>query len=339
VPEYPFPPYQVFQKSDSIVFYNPFTLGLSSLTLVNNQFRYDDLGHFEEFGTSTGGVPNFLINSKNYIGIWSTPNVNFYDKNLAFLKKVNLRELFISNEYNSPYFQSANSFQIGISFNAVDANNDKLYIFSTDTEDDSLDLFSLNLTNESLEVFPAFYDKDLIISQKIYYKGLSKNHLPFTLFKNNKLIISYYYNSKIEVFDLNTQNSISYEIKTGSYPNQKVIKPIFPQDISFMEAWDLTDDREGEVAFGELHYWESCGCFYRTVKGPIKSEKLQDFDVFLEMFDKNFEKTDEVNLSAINPNVSNFTIPLTGKLLIKAKSQTNEDKLDYYFLEVEQLKK
>ncbi|WP_157466050.1 hypothetical protein [Belliella baltica] len=46
-----------------------------------------------------------------------------------------------------------------------------------------------------------------------------------------------------------------------------------------------------------------------------------------------------MNLSTINPNVSNFTIPLTGKLLIKAKSQSSEDLMDYYFLEVATLKK
>lgn len=339
VPEYPFPPYQVFQESDSIVFYNSFTLGLSSLKLVNDQFKYDDLGKFEEFGTNTAGTPYFLTNSKNYIGIWNLPNVNFYDKSLTYIKKSNLSDLSIIKEYKSPYFKGPNSFQIGLSYNAVNFSDNKIYIFSADTEDNTIDLLSLNLVNDSLEVLPAFYDKDLIISQKIRYQGFSLDHLPFILHENNKLIISYYYHSKIEVLDLNTQSSLTREIKTEAYPDRKVIKPIFPQGTTIMEAWDLTEDREGEVAFGELQYWESCGCFYRTVKGPIKSEKLQDFDVFLEMFDENFEKTDEVNLSTINPNVSNFTIPLTGKLLIKAKSQTNEDELDYYFLEVEQLKK
>lgn len=338
VPEYPFPPYQIFQQSDSIIFYNSFTLGLSSLTLKNDQFEYDELGVFEEFGASTEGTPFFLSDSKNYIGIWKLPNINLYDKNLSYLKKINLSDLEIIKDYNSPYFKGPNSFQIGLSFNAVNFSDNKIYIFSTDTEDDALDLFSLNLTNDSLEILPGFYDKELITSQKIQYQGFSLDHLPFVLYENNKLIISYYYHSKIEVLDLNTHSSLTREIKTEAYPDRKVIKPIFPQGTTIMEAWDLTDDREGEVAFGELHYWESCGCFYRTVKGPIKSEKLQDFDVFLEMFDKNFEKTDEVNLSAINPNVSNFTIPLNGKLLIKAKSQTNEDVLDYYFLEVEVLK-
>ncbi|SIS53086.1 hypothetical protein SAMN05421761_101264 [Belliella pelovolcani] len=138
--------------------------------------------------------------------------------------------------------------------------------------------------------------------------------------------------------DLNTQKSFVYESQTANYPNRKMIKPVFPLGATIRQAWELSNEREGEVAFGELQQWESCGCFYRTVKGPMKSEKLQDFDVYLEMFDENLEKTDEVNLSAINPNVSNFTIPLTGKLLIKAKSQSSEDLMDYYFLEVMTLK-
>ena len=338
VPGYPFPPYQVFQKSDSIVFYNSFTLGLASLKLVKDDFRYDEIGAFEEFGESVNGTPFFLTISKNHIGIWNSQKVNFYDNKLALLKKVSLNELDIIKEYDSPYFKGPNSFQIGLAFNGIDNSSDRLYLFATDTLDDSIGLFSYDVANGRLEALPTFYDKALIKSQKIQYQGFSLDHLPFILFDNNRLIISYYYDAKIEVLDLNTQKSFVYETQTANYPNRKMIKPVFPQDATIRQAWELSNEREGEVAFGELQHWESCGCFYRTVKGPMKSEKLQDFDVYLEMFDENLEKTDEVNLSAINPNVSNFTIPLTGKLLIKAKSQSSEDLMDYYFLEVMTLK-
>ncbi|UJP66897.1 hypothetical protein [Mongoliitalea daihaiensis] len=336
VPDYPFPPYVVYQEHDSIIFFNSFTSGLSSLTLYDEQFRYSDIESFKKLGEPTiGGMPYLFIGSKNFRGVGSTPVIDFYNKNLEWVSSLNIFDLEVLKDYQSPSLKGPNSFQIGIPYNGVDSEKDRFYFFVSDYESDLIDLIAMEIASYQAEVLPPFYDKKLINSQKIKHENFSLEYLPFVLYHNDSLIVSYNYHSKIDVFNLIKQKSSSLEISTLNYPFEKVKKPKFTKEMSFKNMMELASDWDGEVAFGELIYFKSCGCYYRTVKGPIKSEKLQDFDVFLELFDINLNKIEETNLSKINSNLSNFTIPLNGKILIKAKSQPGEDRLYFYYLELD----
>jgi len=336
VPQYPFPPYQVFQGNDSVVFLNPFRYGLSNLKFAKDDNYLNNIGEFQQFDLSPTNQADYLFIVDNKIGLWENYSLLLFDNSLELKRKIHLNNQDKIKNWNLPSFKSRNNFEIGIGFNAIHDQENKAFFFSKDLIGDSFDLFFFDFINDSLGLLPDFYDKDLVISQEIKYRGnsiFSVDNFPFILIANGQLILSHYNDSRINTYDLKSKETNTYRPKSHLFPSKKKLTPIFPSGINALNALDYTLDWEGEVAFGQIQYWESCGCYYRTVKGPMK-DKLQNYDVFIEFFDQDLNKIEEVNLSLINDNISTFTIPLTNKIFLKAKTQESEDQFDFYFLEV-----
>lgn len=337
VPQYPFPSHQIFETKDSIVIFNSFKFGLNVLDYQNNTLRPSHFQPIDQIKNNFLESPDYIIRHNGETIFLQNQLLIRFNDSLEFISNTDLTSLNPINEWDIPYFKTSNNFEFGSTFNALDPINNKIYFFSKDLNGDQIELFSYDLNREILEVIDASYDKSIILDQEIKFNDktiFTVDNLPFILFKNGVLIFTYYGNSKIDIYDLNTKKSISKKNKNILFLSERKLIPVFPRGISAFEASQYTVEWESEVAFGQLRFWPKCDCYYRMVKGSSRKE-IQNFDVFIEFFDQEFDKIQETNLSKINSDLGTFTIPFKEEILIKARNQSSEDDYFFYSLKID----
>jgi hypothetical protein len=79
---------------------------------------------------------------------------------------------------------------------------------------------------------------------------------------------------------------------------------------------------------------EDQNVYVRVVKG----EGLEDAPLFLEVFDSDFSKVNELNLSLINQDLSTTFVKTGHGLLFRAKDQPVEDVMYYYYVNLKEEK-
>ncbi|MFC5193654.1 hypothetical protein ACFPIK_17910 [Algoriphagus aquatilis] len=334
VPDYSFPAHLVYQNSDSILFFNIFASGLSSIFYRDSIFNSGVTLPLIQIKNQLLDRPNFFFKRKGGFVFIQNNLLLMFNDSLEFENALDIRKYYPISKFDLSYFKTNNNFDIGLYFSSYDALNDVFYFFSKDILNSEIGLFKYDFTADTLTNVKDFYDKEWVKNQEIVHKNdlvFIIDNLPFLLVKDDFLISTYYSNSKIDVLNTKTQDFFSKNIKSSFLPEKKSFPPKIPNDVNSLDALDFTLDWEKEVAYGEIKYWKNCDCFFRTVKGPSE-EQIKNYDVFIQFFDKNFELIQELNLSKFNSNIGMFSLPLSSVLLFKSKIQNSED--NYSFIEV-----
>lgn len=334
VPDYSFPAHLVDQKSDSILFFNIFASGLSSINYKDSVFDLGVTLPLIQIKNQLLERPDFFFKRKGGFVFIQNNFLLMFNDGLEFENAIDIRKYYPISKFDLSYFKTRNNFDIGLYFSSYDSINDAFYFFSKDIVDSEIGLFKYDFTADTLTNVKEFYDKEWVKYQEIVHKSdlvFIIDNLPFLLVKDGFLISTYYSNSKIDVLNTKTQEYFSKNIKSSFLLDKKSLPPKIPNDVTSIDALDFTIDWEKEVAYGEIKYWENCDCFFRTVKGPSEGQ-VKNHDVFIQFFDKDFELINELNLSKFNSNIGMFSLPLSSVLLFKSKVQNSED--SYSFIEV-----
>lgn len=333
-PDYPFPPYQTITNKDSILIFNQYILGITSLKYKDSKLESVGSKEVIQIKNILIDRPDYFFFINNNVVFIQNNLMIFTDKNFELDYAIDLRKYYPLKEWSIPYFRTSNNFELGNSSNSYDEENKQYYFFSKDLLGDYLELLKYDIKLDSVIIIKEFYDKSWIKLQEIKHRNegvFTVDNFPFLTFHKNLLITSYYSNSKIDIFDTKSNKSFSWQIESQILAEKKSIPPQIPANVSSIDAIEYTLDWEREVAYGEIKYWETCNCFFRTIKGPSEKE-IKNYDVFIQFFDNNFKLIEELNLSKVSPKISTFSLPLKNVILFKSRVQNSED--EYLFIEV-----
>ena len=317
--------------SNSFYFFNRFSYSLSEIKFSDSVDTVSDVVLLQQDGPLMVKEPTkfFILGDNKYlVNQTSIQNLNPVEEQLDIIR---LGELPFFSDYLRPVIFPPTNFEMGTFVSGLDRKSGVLYFFAKDLESEAFNLFRLNLTSSELEVLPEFYNSDLIEDHDIRYLSgsiLFNNNLPFLFFDENRLILTYNYDSDIIIYNLQSDTSKKIEVPTSNYPNQKALPKVIPSGLKVIAAYDYNAEWNRGVTFGQIHELRK-GVFFRLVRTAGEFE----YDVYLELFDKDFNKLGEENLSMIEPNLSTFYFPINGNIMIKASKLDSEDVLVFYEFE------
>lgn len=225
---------------------------------------------------------------------------------------------------------------------SFDKGNDLLYFFVFDGADNTLLLCKLDLRIGELELISHPVDVQelkkfqiLIDDQGTY---IANQRLPYIHVIDQELIISFNYSA--DFFILNSNTGKYEKISNGSelFPSSKTVDVRLENNPDILKVMEAMDEVLADVEFGAIQKFGSEGGFCRLVRGPVINQDYSNADFFLEIFDSKCKKIQEIHLNRLAPDMSPFFISYPDGLFIKSKNQSNEEKLDYYFIPLEILR-
>ena len=261
----------------------------------------------------------------------------FMDNNTLYMPEVNEVHRFRINEFITPgpkgllAISSMNSQNKVVS--ALDDQSETGYFFLLDIKSRKLALAALDLVNNTINPFDFKLSEKLeghIILNQMNGAMITNPYYPNLFLTDDKLIISYPFINQIQMYSIKTGETVSYSPKTNLYKVEKDLPQSILTEISFKEYSKISGDWQDDVLFGPIMKWGNSN-YFRFVRGELE---IEEGTIYLEVFDQNFEKLGEMNLSSIEPNLSMYYMPIGNRVFVKSKLQPNEDILNYYLIEV-----
>ncbi|HSF55402.1 MAG TPA: hypothetical protein VLA71_16725 [Algoriphagus sp.] len=158
---------------------------------------------------------------------------------------------------------------------------------------------------------------------------LGGNDAPQISIVGSNMIVTYPSFSDFLVHDLRSQDQKIYSSKSVAYASARVLPQNYSNEVSSGELqFELEKAMSAQVRYGYMDYLESVDKYIRLVKG----EGGANSHFFLEVFDGNFQKLNEIDLSEINPDLSGEYVNTTHGLMFRAQDQPEEDVMYYYYI-------
>lgn len=216
-------------------------------------------------------------------------------------------------------------------FYGVDENSGIGYFVFDD--DRQVRVFGYSPSSDSMFFAPVVLD-----SQK-YFKSrfkvthgrliLGGNDAPQISIVGSNMIVTYPSFSDFIVYNLSSQNQRTYVSSSSAFPSVRELPQEYSDEVSSAELqFELERAWLAQVRYGYMDYMESINKYIRLVKG----EGGDDSHYFLEVFDPNFQKLDEIDLTEINPDLSNDYVNTKHGLMFRAQDQPKEDVMLYYYI-------
>ena len=210
------------------------------------------------------------------------------------------------------------------------------FIFDDDNQirvvgyDPSLDsMFFLPVVLDSEKYFDLRYK---VKSKNVIMGG---NDQPQLNIVGYKMVISYPSFSDFLVYDLNSQTQKTFTAISNSFPSQRELPQNYSVEIVSGELqWELGRIWGEGVRYGYINYLKSEDKYVRLVKG----EGGGDVPYFLEVFDNDFQKIKEFNLTEMNLDISPNYLNTKYGLMFRAKDQPDEDVMYYYYVNLSEEK-
>lgn len=247
------------------------------------------------------------------------------------VQKVNIDDLFdhISGEHIDLGFKIQFNLLFGKSIPAFDSDNLKVYFLVKNNSELKVAEYSL-LVPDKINFFNII-DNKLIDEYRLstkYNSNISVNNVvnPTLTLENNKLLISYPFMNSFEVFDLEKETLVKYNISSELHSNFKANQILKNDELS--ELITKIKDWNNDITFGPIYWDQKSLLYYRLIKG--ESIKLNPFDgdIFLSVFNQNFDLIEEKQL---NKNVLDLTFEyfkMDSSLYVKRLSE-DENNLKY----------
>tara|TARA_R110002012_G_scaffold321684_2_gene550751 strand:+ start:19993 stop:21141 length:1149 start_codon:yes stop_codon:yes gene_type:complete len=192
---------------------------------------------------------------------------------------------------------------------------------------------------DSMFFLPVVLDSEKYFDLKYQVKTknviMGGNDQPQLNVVGDKMVISYPSFSGFLVYDLNSQAQKTFTAISNSFPSQRELPQNYSEEIVSGELqWELGKIWGEGVRYGYINYLKSEDKYLRLVKG----EGGRDAPYFLEVFDNDFQKIKEFNLTAINPDLSPNYLNTKYGLMFRAKDQPDEDVMYYYYVNLSEEK-
>lgn len=333
----PFPPAAFLENNPGLIFLNFFNHSLDTLKETKGGLKITQ-------GNTILSFDNFQLSDIVHLFTLEKSLFLLSNKDMFHLKPE--EESIIRYHFDDyPLFRDAgysiiesnSSFFLNHFFNSLDREKKEIYLFIKSFPKYDFELIKIDLTSGEFYKLPDFYNKELVKKQKIYYstKGIiSKNTMPYLFFLDNHLIVSYSYSNEIDIFDLTHKTSKKIKKETINFPNGKDKIQEDLNNFPFEKAIEMMDDWDRDTSFGAFQFLEEQKVFCRLIRSKTTQENVLVPDLFLELFSFEFEKIGEIKLGKEKYDLSTFYFPCYDGLCFKAKTQENEDVLDYYYLKI-----
>jgi hypothetical protein len=314
-------------KFSSYLLFNPFFRRLDTLKVQNNELIL--AAGIELPFEGPFGVPEF-----NFFAVGNNGNIFLSGNQLYFTLNKEIQNVNLTEEISS------NGSLISIlggdsknkTFHFSSANNNSLFVIIRDFETRALTLISYNLLTSSFTTIPFSFAIEQMNDHRIAHEQgpmmVENSFFPFLSVYDSTLIISYPFFNEISTLSLKNRNQQDFIFESKFFKNKKnlPIKNAEPLDLrTFLETSSIWNS---DVNFGSLLRLNEE--FYFRVVEEQNSEK-----VYLEIFSNEFVKVGEYNLSAIEPNIGTFHLPLNGKILFGSSKKNTEDILNYFWVNLE----
>lgn len=330
-----FPPSYFDNSSNSLLVFNDFRQSIDSLTFFKDTVIVNKGLEFAKEGPAR--IPNiesfFIIDSSYYL-VSEKLISKFINKDTE-VERIQLNKLNILEDYPMFNFRNFTNYDFNHFIQSYNEKKNILYIIAKDDYKKEIIFGEINLLAKSFKELPILFDTTLVNKHEILFEGdvyFSNSNLPYLLFINDKLIISYFYSSKIQVYDLNDISISNLNISTKNYPNEKVGPPNMSNIGNMKEVMEITKNWGMDVAFSQLKKIPNSSGYFRVIKNKSDVLKFNVYELFLETFDGNLNKISETNISIIQPDLSSFFFPTDDGIFFKAKNQPSEEELNYYIL-------
>ncbi|GAB2484714.1 MAG: DUF4221 domain-containing protein [Cytophagales bacterium] len=275
--------------------------------------------------------------------VWKDTIVLFTVNEFFFksLETGQVKKKLIKNypEFKDNVFMSIRSSSIFENrFTSFDSEDDKAIFFISDEIQMDQMIWKFDFQNDLFEKIPIKLDtiklKNYSPKFRIKRGSISGMDAPSLSLINQKLILSFPGFCDFIVFELQDQSQRDFSYESGLFPLERVISDFPSEELEIREAIDLSSAWQNQVTFGPFGYLEKEEVYFRLVVGPKQENSQQDADIFIEIFDKGFNKLVEKNLSSINQDIKrNYAFTKHGLALI-AKDQPDEDVMYFYYLDI-----
>ncbi|WPR74228.1 hypothetical protein [Algoriphagus sp. NG3] len=198
--------------------------------------------------------------------------------------------------------------------------------------DNRISVLAYSPDGDSMDFVPIPLDSanyfDLRFEVKTGGLTLLGNDTPQLTIVDNQLIVSYPSFSDVLVVDLESNRHQVYVFSSESYPDKRNPPEHFGRESVDVDSFKLLQKWQEEVRYGTMTFVEDWDKFVRLVKG----EGGKDSNYFLEVFDVDFQKVQEINLTELNPDLSLSYLNTKYGLMFRAKDQPDEDVMYYYYV-------
>jgi hypothetical protein len=318
------------------------TLDESSFLILNKFLRSIDTVKVESDSglIATGNpIPFEGPNGVEIINYFQEYNgkLAFMDNNTVYIQEEKEVDRLRINEFNTIgengllAIASLNSQNKVV--NTIDDQRATGYFFLLDIKTRKLALAALDLVNKTTNLFDFKLSEKLedhIILNEMNGGSITNPYYPNLLLTDNKLIVSYPFMNQIQIYSIKTGETVSDSPKTNLYKVEKDLPQPILSEIPFKEYSKISGEWQDDVLFGPIMSLGDSK-YFRFVRGELE---IEEGIIYLEVFDQNFEKVGEVNLSSIEPNLGLYYIPLGNKIFVKSKTQPDEEILNYYLIEL-----
>jgi hypothetical protein len=338
---YPFP-HSTFLDSKAMLSYNMLRNSLDTIYFEGDTLKVKEGFYLEKDGPRrTEGINNLVYTALGLV-LFNAKNVMIDKDGLSDIENFRLIEsdLFRDNVFYS-IASGGVSYYLDWFYKGYDQNRENLFFFARDFKSKDFKLIKFDLEGKSFKEMPMWANFELINNYEVEIQNVSKNHMPFIFIQGDILVLSYNYSNEFVIVDLNTESKRNKKFASELFPLRKRTfqkidldtELIDPED--FKRIMDLINEWDKDVAFGNFEKLPNGKGFCRLVRGSTLGENKTDPQLFLEVFNNEWDKIGEVSLSELEPNLSTLFFAIGDRLFFKAKEQDNENYMDYYFVEVD----
>ncbi|GMQ27200.1 hypothetical protein Aoki45_38830 [Algoriphagus sp. oki45] len=289
-----------------------------------------------------GSVPRFysFFSMSDSILIFSGKELIIKSSLSSQTQKVHLKEFSIFDLEN-PFQNIAYSPFFSLECNYQDANSNRAYFFIQDSRNKIFDLVWYDISENEFQKVPLEIENEeinqMILEVDLGKTKMAPNLSPELFVHQDKVIITYPFKSEFLVYDIWKNDIQRISPKTFGFP-ERIEAPIeIKNEVSFNEALELIKNENMKGRFGSFSFLEEEEIFFRMIKGRSQGE-VKNFDLYLEVFNQEFEKIGEQNLSDLNPDLDNRYFLVNDKIAFVAKDQPDEDVMYFYYLNIRRSK-
>lgn len=228
-------------------------------------------------------------------------------------------------------------FSVSHEFNGLDRNSDVGYFVYDNDKQVRVLGYDPQVDSMYFTTIPLDSEKYFSLRFKVKYEGLTLggNDAPQISVVGSNMIISYPAFSDFLVYDLRSKEQKTFTSMSNFFPSERKLPENYSEEVDSGELqWELNETWRSEVSYGPMTYLEDWDKYIRLVKG----EGSKDASYFIEVFNKDFQKIEEFNLTEINPDLSPNYLNTKYGLMFRAKDQPDEDLMYYYNVNLTDMK-
>lgn len=325
----------IFLDSSRIegVIFNEIVHSLDSVFLSADSIWVKNGEFLEAEGPYGVGTVFSFFASESHIVYLNSQELFRQNKKTKEVSRKLLQEYGIFGDLDYPSI----SVNISPEFTAFDKKTDTAYFIYVNNN--RISTIGYNTTADSMYILPIPLDSANFFNLRfeVKFKGLTLGggDDPQLSVVGSKLIVSYPTFSDILVYDLHT---LTYQVFTSTsdfYASRKKRPQNYSDEVDSGELLDeLFNFWNNQVRYGPITYLKDQDKYVRTIRG----EKQEDRSAFLEVFDSNFKKLNEWDLTHIEPDISSSYLNTKYGLMFRAKDQSEEEVMYYYYVNLAESK-